>query len=552
MKTKPKHPVFKQVNQNQQMLLPPSLQELIDKNHPVRIVNNVIDKIDLKPLYDQYDGGGASSYDPRMMLKILIYAYLNNVYSSRKIEEKVSSDIHYMWLAGMAKPSHNSINRFRGERIKNVLKQLFSEIVILLNREKILCIKDLYTDGTKIEANANKYTFVWGKAIQTRRKKIAEQIDELWRYAETITKEELTDTHPTSYKEINPETVAETINKLDEYLKDYKIDTKIRQKIRRVKKTWPEQLRKYEEQEKKLNGRNSYSKTDEDATFMRMKEDHMQNGQLKAGYNVQISTNNQFIVNYTLHQTPGDTKTLINHVMQHFQLYGQMPEELTADAGYGSEENYEFAKENNIDAYVKYNNFHKEETKKWKRDISRPENLYYDEDLDRFYCPMGQPMDKIEEYTKENESGYIQTISRYTARDCSRCPLRGACHKGKGNRIMEVNQNARSHRKKMKEKLASEKGLEKRSQRPVDVETVFGNIKQNKGFKRFMLRGLEKVEIEFGLLAIGHNLAKFCTIKTKNLFGLENLILTFITVYDNAKNKIETYLFIYSDFYQKY
>jgi hypothetical protein len=242
-----------------------------------------------------------------------------------------------------------------------------------------------------------------------------------------------------------------------------------------------------------------------------MKEDHMKNGQLKAGYNWQISTNNQFIVNYTMHQTPGDTTTLINHLHEYRQLYNQMPEQLTADAGYGSEENYEFTRNNNIETYIKYNSFHKEETKKWKQEIGRLENLHYDEEKDCFYCPMGQKMRNIGEYKRESRTGYEQTITRYKTQNCSGCTLRNTCHKSKGDRIIEVNHNARLHRKNVKKLLNSEKGLEKRRRRPVDVETVFGNIKQNKNFRRFMLRGLEKVEIEAGLLAISHNLAKFAS-----------------------------------------
>ena len=262
------------------------------------------------------------------------------------------------------------------------------------------------------------------------------------------------------------------------------------------------------EQEKKLQGRNSYSKTDEDATFMRMKDDHMGNGQLKSAYNWQISTNNQYIVNYTIHQTAGDTTTLIPHLYSYYDHYGIMPEELTADAGYGSEENYEFSVANNIEAYIKYNNFHKEETKKWKHDIRRSENLYYDKSNDVYYCPMGQSMHKIGEKTEKKASGFEQRISRYQASNCTGCPLRGTCHRSKGNRIIEVNHNARHHREIIKSKLNSDRGKAKRSRRPIEPETVFGHIKHNKNFKRFMLRGKDKVEIEVGLLSIAHNLSK--------------------------------------------
>lgn len=501
-------PVFKSYDQGQQMLLPPSIDEMIAANHPVRIVNKVIDKLNLAVLYKQYEGGGASSYDPRMMLKIIIYAYLSNIYSSRKIEAALKENIHFMWLSGMSSPDHNSLNRFRSEKLKPVIKQLFSALVILFNQEGLLSIKDIYNDGTKIEANANKYTFVWGKSIQTRKKKIAEQIDALWKYAEDVTKQELTDTLPTCYKDIDAEKVEETIEKINESLQGKKIDPKVRQKLNRVKKSWPEQLNRYEEQEQKLKGRNSYSKTDEDATFMRMKDDHMQNGQLKAGYNWQISTSEQFIVNYTVHQTASDTVTLIEHLREYKKLYGSMPEQLTADSGYGSEENYKFAEDNNIEAFVKYNSFHKEESKKWKHDIRRSQNLHYNKNEDCYYCPMGQRMSFMEESKTKSKTGFEQTVKKYQAVNCKGCPLRGACHDGAGNRIIAVNHKANKYKVKAKELLLSSIGLEKRKRRSIEPETVFGNIKQNKGFRRLMLRGIEKVKIELGLLAMSHNIAK--------------------------------------------
>jgi transposase len=512
MKKVNKKPVFKSYDQGQQMLLPPSLEEMIEAKHPVRLVNQIVNKINLQELYSQYEGGGAPSYSPRMMLKIIIYGYLSNIYSSRKIEASVKENIHFMWLSGMSKPDHNSINRFRSNKLKPVIKQIFSQIVILLNKEGILSIKDIYTDGTKIEANANKYTFVWGKSIRVHKEKIVKQIEELWSYAEEVSKQELIDTKPRSYKEIEPEKVKETIEEINKSLEGKPINRKIKQKLKRVKRVWPEQLSKYKEQEAKLKGRNSYSKTDEDATFMRMKEDHMQNGQLKPGYNWQISTNNQFIVNYTTHQTASDTVTLIEHLLEYKDLYGSMPEQLTADAGYGSEENYKFAEDNDIEAFIKYNYFHKEETKKWKSDIRQIRNLYYNEDKDCYYCPMGQEMSLIKEKTTKSKTGFVQILKQYQAKNCNGCPLRGACHNSPGNRIIEVNHRASKYKSKAKELLTSPEGIKKRSRRSIEPESVFGNIKHNKGFKRFLLRGMEKINIELGLISIAHNIAKLSNI----------------------------------------
>ncbi|MCX6205486.1 MAG: transposase, partial [Bacteroidetes bacterium] len=273
--------IFKQHDQNQLFLLPPSLDELVSKDHPVRVVSAVLDKVDISSLIAGYKPGGTSSYHPRMLLKSVVYAYINNIYSSRKIEEAVSSNIYFMWLAGMAKPDHNTINRFRGKRLEKTLQPIFTQVVTLLCEEGLLNIKDLYTDGTKIEANANRYTFVWGKSIKTNREKIKQQLNELWQYAQSIAAAEMDDTDPTSFEKIDAEKVTATIEKINEALKDKGINKQVKQKLNYAQKHWPEALDKYEAQEKIIGeGRNSFSKTDTDATFMRMKEDHMLNGQL--------------------------------------------------------------------------------------------------------------------------------------------------------------------------------------------------------------------------------------------------------------------------------
>jgi transposase len=492
------------------MLLPPSLEDLITENHPVRVINQVIEQINIDPLIQKYKGGGTSSFHPRMMLKVLVYAYINNVYSSRKIESAVKENIHFMWLAGMNTPDHNTINRFRSERLKEVLKQLFAQVVLMLNQEGFLDIKDIYTDGTKIEANANKYTFVWGKAIQTSKERISRQLKEIWDYTQEVAKNELSDKEPICFEPIDSQKVAQTIEQINEILKDKPVDKKVKQKLNYAKRNWPSKLDQYEQSEQVLNHeRNSYSKTDKDATFMRMKEDHMQNGQLKPGYNVQVSSSNQFIVNYTLHPNPSDTKTLPSHLMAHQAIYNQLPTSLTADAGYGSEENYEMLEKNNIEAYVKYNMFDKQQkTIKNDKNPFSKDKLYYNTEHNYYICPMGQRMEYVGEKSQKTETGFTQKLIVYQAVNCDGCPLRGQCYKAKGNRKIEVNHNLDRLRQKARTLLTSETGVNKRKKRVVDTEPVFANIKQNKHFRRFMLRGMQKVEIEWGLIALAHNLRK--------------------------------------------
>lgn len=511
MRKRSSKPVFKAYNPDQLNLLPPSLEELIPPNHVVRVVRRVIDQINIDSIIKKYKGGGASSFHPRLMLKLLVYGYLSNIYSSRKLEQAAASNIYFMWLVGMQRPDHNTINRFRSDKLKGVLKEVFGQVVVLMADQGLVDIKTIYVDGTKLEANANKYTFVWGKAIKRNKERIKKQLQELWAYAEIVAKEELMDNDPTAYEEIDADKVSKTIASINEAIKDKEVDKKIKQKLNYGKKEWPKNLAKYKAQQELLDGRNSYSKTDPDATFMRMKDDVMRNGQLKAGYNWQISTTNQYIVNYDIYQNATDFRTLPDHLTQYSTLYGQSPDVVVADAGYGSEENYEYLEKADIEAYVKYPGFHKEQKAKGKikpKEAFYPKHLYYNEAADYYICPMGQKMEKQSESKTIKPSGFIQRSSVYQAQRCEGCPLRGACHKSKTNRIIQVNYNRKRHQQKARTQLTSEQGLAHRSQRPVDVEAVFGNIKQNKKFTRFMLRGKDKVLIEAGLVALAHNLAK--------------------------------------------
>src|SRR5690625_2974881 len=291
---------IKDYNQNQNWLFPPSIQELIPADHPVRIVNSVIEQIDIKPLLETYSKEGHPSYHPKMMLKIMVYAYMDNIYSSRKIEKAMRENINFMWLSGRQTVDHNTIARFRSNKLKLVFKDIFKQVVLLLASEGLVNLNRVYTDGTKIESAAGRYTFVWGNAIKTNKEKMAQQLEEMWNYAQSIADEEDRDPEPPNFKKLDPRRVKKATEKTKKNLKKNSKDNKKKAKARYIKKNFPANLKKYEQQEEILKKRSSYSKTDEDATFMRMKDDHMQNGQLKPGYNAQISTENQVIVNYTL------------------------------------------------------------------------------------------------------------------------------------------------------------------------------------------------------------------------------------------------------------
>jgi transposase len=506
---------FKQYNQHQTVLFPYSFNDLIPEKHPVRVVDQVVEAINIQALLKTYKKEGNPSYHPKMLLKVMLYAYMTNIYSSRKIEQALRENINFMWLSSMTIVDHNTINRFRGDKLQEVFKEIFKQVVLMLASEGLITLKQIYTDGTKIEAQAGKYSFVWGNSIKTNKAKMLTQLEDLWKYAQSVSKDDDHTPDPPEFKELSKEVIEKTVEQIDAKLSGKeKASTKAKAKLLYIKKNFGKNLEKYQQQEAILGQRNSYSKTDNDATFMRMKEDHMKNGQLKPGYNQQISTENQIIVHYTTHQNPTDTRTLKPHLEDFEKTYGeeifQKLEDITADAGYGSQENYDYLEQKHVTAYVKYNSFEKEQDQHYqqKHKTYSKENLYYNPKGDFYVCPMGQTMEKTHESDKITEAGYVQRLSHYRAKNCQGCPIRGMCHKARGNRSIERNHDLERQKEKARKLLLSDQGILKRKKRSADVEPVFAQLKHNHGFRRFTLRGIKKVDLEFGLHALAHNLRK--------------------------------------------
>jgi transposase len=499
--------VFKELIGNQTSLFPENILDRIAINHPVRLVNEVVDNLDLTTIIENYKGGGASSFHPRMMIKVLFYSYLCNVYSCRKIEKALHENIHFIWISAGSTPDFRTINYFRGKRLQGQIKALFAEVVRLLQELNYVSLDVQYIDGTKIESASNRYTFVWRGSVEKNKEKLEQKIqsvlqdidNQIKEDSKSINKEELP-------QPIDSKTLKEKLSVLNSRLKEPRKSTQ--KQLAKLQQEHLPRLEKYENQLEILGQRNSYSKTDTDATFMRMKEDHMKNGQLKPAYNPQISTENQFVTHFSIHQTPGDTTTLESHLEGFERQYNKQSSVVVADAGYGSEENYEYMEGHQIEAFVKYNYFHKEQKRSFKNNIFLPQNLYYNKQEDYYVCPMGQHLVKIKEGKRTSDNGYISQVSCYQAIRCQGCPLLGQCHKAKGNRMIEVNYRLQELKRKARERLLSETGLYHRSKRPVEPEAVFGQLKSNNKFNRLTLRGLPKVEIEFGLMALAHNLRK--------------------------------------------
>lgn len=507
---------IKSDNRKQNLLLPPSLDELVPENHMVRVVDAVIDRLDISDILSTYRGGGNSAFNPKMMLKVLVFAYLSNVYSSRRIEDLLRRDIYFMWLAGMKRPDFRTINYYRGKRLKDGFDAVFTQVVELLHEEGFVSLKVQYIDGTKIESVANKYTFVWRGSVEKYDARLKAKTEALLRQIEQSHAVENQE-NPMP-EELTAEEVVKRVERIREKVDADKLSKEDRKALRQIETDAVPRMNQYKEQLETMGSRNSYSKTDPDATFMRMKEDAMLNGQLKPGYNVQISTENQFITNFGIYQRPTDTLTMISYLESFKTRYGMQSEEIVADSGYGSEENYEYMFRNGMTPYVKYNMFHVEQRRSYRNNPFRVSNLFYNPHDDFYVCPMGQKMKFVRQERRYTASGYQQTVSVYRASRCQGCPLRGQCHKSKRDRQIEVNHTLDDYKARARELLTSEQGLKHRSKRPVEPEAVFGQIKECGRFRRLRLKGLTGAKIDFGLKALAHNLRKLAQAWTKSSF----------------------------------
>lgn len=518
--------IYKTYNQNDSLLFPPSLSELIPENHPVRTVSAIIDRLDISGIESTYKGGGTSSFHPRMLLKVIVYSYMCNVYSGRRMERLLHENVNYMWLSGMSRPDFRTINRFRSERLSDGrFEELFRQTVVMMNEEGLVSLKVQYIDGTKIESVANKYTFEWKGSVEKNKAKLEARVDAVLKAAESVLAAEAGEcsAEEPCIEEL-PERTERILRKMDEQGIS---DRKLRRSVEKVKEESLPKLASYESQLETMGERHSYSKTDPDATFMRMKEDAMNNGQTKPGYNVQIATENQFITNYGIYWRPTDWGTLIPFLDSFRERYGTQSDEVVADSGYGNEANYAYMESGGIDAYVKYNMFHAETKRGYADNSFLVQNMYYNAGEDCYVCPMGQHLERSGTRHPVTDLGYRSEVAVYRAVNCKGCPLRGMCYKGRSDkRAIEVNHTANRFKRQARELLTSERGMNHRRNRPIEPEAVFGDIKFNHGFRRFRLKSNRKVRVEFGLVALAHNLRKYSAILSGRMAGWKPLYAT--------------------------
>ena len=512
---------FRSYDPDQTLLFPQRIDRDIPKDDPVRILKSVIESLDLSGFKKLYHERGRSPYHPKMMLMVILYSYMNNVYSCRKIEKLLYRDIYYIWLSGYQKPDFATINRFRN-RVKNEIRHIFTLLVLILVEKGFVTLEVEYLDGTKIESKANKYTFVWRKIVERNREKLLEKIRVLLQQInEQMAQDKAADVDPL---ELTPQTLCEISKEFKEALgsapeaktKEEKAAQRGKNKMFKELERHGEKLAEYNSRLEQMEGRNSISKTDPSATFMRMKEDAMCNGQTKPGYNLQISSENQFITDFALFPNPTDTLTFIPFLGSFPGRYGRFPKRVVADSGYGSEENYRFMDEAGIEGFVKYNRFHLEHRPRYKPDTFHPDSLYYNEEGDYYICPMGQRMSRTGTVQTRTEGGYISQSACYRAIRCKGCPLRCLCYKAKANqRAIRVNHRLNAYKRKACELLTSEEGIKERGRRCIEPEAVFGQMKSNMAYRRFRHMGKDKVVMDFTFFAIAFNIKKLCSMMRK-------------------------------------
>jgi len=532
--------MFKHYTMNQ-VVLPIDLEVKLQENDIAYTINELVESIPKEAFEDFLRQTGRPAYHPRMMMKIILCAYTQSVFSGRKIEAMVKDSVRMMWLAQGYEPTYRTINRFRVHpAVKELLRECFVQFRCKLVEEKEIDEEAIFIDGTKIEANANKFTFVWRKSVEKYDANLTEKSNEI--YDELMEKQIIPEIKRENPEELSVQEMTEMVEKLDEKIDEY--DEKIeasdvgseRKKLRSERKE-PKQKRKqladmierkqkYQRDMEIFGDRNSYSKTDEDATFMRMKDDYMKNGQLKAGYNLQVATEGQYVLAYDVFSNPTDTRTLIPFLDHIEENYFELPEYIVADAGYGSEQNYEDIIENrNRTPLITFNQYRKEKKKKHKENPFHVDNWEYNEEEDAFICPNGKKVPFSYVSTRTDRYGFKRQFKVYECEDCSGCPLRSMCTKAKegNNRKVFRNEKWEAQKEYVREKLSDEKTGEIYGKRKIDVEPAFGFLKANLGFTRMSVRGQEKVENELGFALLAVNLRKY-TAKNGN------------PVIDNRKN----------------
>jgi len=477
-------------------------EKIIPADDSVRLLDEIVEGMELSALMRAYERTGRKpATNPVTLLKIMLYAMMEQIYSSRAIESACNRDINFIWLLDGAKaPNHSEIARFRGKRLSKCGETLFYQMVGVLHDRGEIKYEHLFVDGTKIEANANKYTFVWRKSTTKYEARLLAKLDILM--PELCSKYGVLSESPEGLlfgleTRMTTPFVSGRGKRKSELQRDIE---QLRELLIRKEK--------YEKYQATFKGRNSFSKTDPDATFMRMKDDHMRNSQLKPGYNVQLAVEGEYIVGADISSERSDQLALKPLLNRMEEKLGVKYADVTADAGYESEENYTYFEDKKQICYIKPQNYERSKTRKFKNDMSLRENMLYDPDKDEYTCQNGKILRTVYSGTRKSVSGFEAEITYYECEDCTDCPHKKNCTKAKGNRKMQLSKKFLRQREESRMRITSEIGTLLRINRSIQAEGAFGIIKQDYGFRQFLLRGKKKVHIEILLIAMGYNVNK--------------------------------------------
>lgn len=506
--------IFKTYTQEQQFLLPKNLNDFVGSGHIGRLVNTIINEMNTSFITRTYKGGGTSAYDPKMLLKVWVLGFIYKSYSCRTLAKYLRESLPFIWISGNQTPDFRTLNNFR-LRLKEDIKKIFKQIVFYAIENKIIDAKDIFVDHTKREANANKHSVIWKKQVEKQLAKIDEELEELFKYVDKVNEEEekifgRKDLPEQERHKFNEEKVREIVKKINEKVKNSEKTREEakeqKEKIRRIKELQQRQTA-YQRKKEILGIKNSFSKTDNDAVAMMMKDKLT----VRPAYNEGVAVEHGFVLNYIISQSCADNISFIPLMEGVIDNIKKTPENVNSDAAYGSEENMAFLENNKIGNYLKYNLFQKEKSKKWKAEKFRFQDFSFDKEKDEFICPNNVKLKFIEQW-EEKKNNYIREIKKYQAElgHCISCPFRDKCTKAKA-RTIEVSWNGEKLRQQAKINLESNKGKELRERRGNEVESVFGDQKLNKDKKRYNLRGLLKVNLEAGLYYISHNIRKVYT-----------------------------------------
>lgn len=507
--------VFKQYNPQQVLLLPPSLEELISEKHLVRVVNQVVESMDLTTLINTYEGGGTSAYHPRMLLKVLLYAYSVKIYTGRQMAKALTQDIHFMWLSGMSHPDFRTLNNFRSSKAKEVIEVLFKEMLEFLLLHKYIKMENYFCDGTTLRADANQYKMVWKKNAERFKLKTQEKCQALFKQIDALN---ATEDKQYADRDLEEHGQASTISRADidkhiatlnEKIKST-LDKRTRIKAKSLEtklKKASGKIQKYEKQMEISGTRSGYNKTDTDASAMMMKN----KVEILPAYNVMAGCEEQFITGVSVHQNTNDGACFQEHLEHTAPQQPFPPSNIIADSIFGTAQNYELLEQKQINSYLKFPSFHAELKPSYKDKIFLKDNFYYDQPTDTYSCPNDELLVLKRTYTETHRrTGYKTEFKEYACDNCSDCVFYKSCCKSEkgANRTLKVNPKLEHYKVKARENLKSDQGKLLRRKRSIEIESCFGDIKHNMGFRRFHVRGLHKVKTEISLIAMGHNLRK--------------------------------------------